>query len=88
MNGALGQTIGNLLDGKKSAIGIIGALLTSILESTGPDMPLSKIIPLVTSSTGLGSVAMPIFLALSAWGVLGKMEKWSQGTAPPPKLLR
>ena len=31
---------------------------------------------------GLGPYAMPIFLALSARGALGKMEKWSQGTAP------
>lgn len=85
VNGALGETIGNLLNGKKSAIGILGALATAILQQTGPDMPLSKIIPLVTSTTGLGSVAMPAFLALTAWGVLGKMEKWAQGTAPPPK---
>ena len=87
VNGALGQTIGNMLDGKKSAIGIIGAVLTSVLQSTGPDLPLSKIIPLITSSTGLGSVAMPLFVALTAWGFLGKMEKWSQGatpTAQPP----
>ncbi len=29
VNGALGQTIGNLLDGKKSAIGIIGGVITA-----------------------------------------------------------
>ena len=29
---------------------------------------------------------LPIFLGLAAWGVLGKMEKWAQGTAPPPKI--
>src|SRR5262249_1446747 len=29
VNGALGQTIGNLLNGKKTAIGVIGALATS-----------------------------------------------------------
>jgi hypothetical protein len=82
VNGALGQTIGNLLDGKKSATGIIGALATSILQTTGPDVPLNQIIPIIGSSAGLGSVAMPLFLALSAWGVLGKMEKWSQPPAP------
>jgi hypothetical protein len=85
VNGALGQTIGNLLDGKKSAIGIVGALATSVLQSVGPDVPLSQIIPAIGSSVGLGSIAMPLFLALSAWGVLGKMEKWAQGTAPPPQ---
>jgi hypothetical protein len=81
VNGALGQTIGNLLNGNKSAIGIIGSLATAILQSAGPNVPLSTILPFVTSSAGLGSVAMPLFLAMTAWGVLGKLEKWSQ---PPP----
>jgi hypothetical protein len=85
VNGALGQTIGNLLDGKKSAIGILGALVTAVLQSGGPAFPLSDITPLLASSAGLGSVAMPIFLALSAWGILGKMEKWTQASPPPAK---
>ena len=82
VNGALGQTIGNLLDGKKSAIGIIGAMLTAILQHTGPSMPLSSIISSLPSTAGLGDVAMPAFLAMTAWGVLGKLEKWTQ-SAPP-----
>jgi hypothetical protein len=73
VNGALGQTIGNLLDGKKSAIGIIGAVLTAILQVVGPSLAN---IPLVGSSASLGKLAMPIFLATAAWGVLGKLEKW------------
>jgi uncharacterized protein (TIGR02594 family) len=84
VNGALGQTIGNLLNGNKSAIGIIGSLATSILQSAGPNVPLSTILPFVTSSAGLGSVAMPFFLAMAAWGVLGKLEKWSPQASPPP----
>jgi uncharacterized protein (TIGR02594 family) len=84
VNGALGQTIGNLLNGNKSAIGIIGSLATSILQSAGPNVPLSTILPSVTSSAGLGSVAMPFFLAMAAWGVLGKLEKWSPQASPPP----
>jgi uncharacterized protein (TIGR02594 family) len=78
VNGALGQTIGNLLDGKKSAIGIIGAMLTAVLQNVGPN--LSTAIPLVGSWAGLGSAAMPIFLGLAAWGVLGKLEKWFQSS--------
>jgi lysozyme family protein len=84
VNGALGQTIGNLLNGNKSAIGIIGSLATSILQSAGPNVPLSTILPFVTSSAGLGSVAMPFFLAMAAWGVLGKLEEWSPQASPPP----
>ena len=81
VNGALGQTIGNMLDGKKTALGVVGALATAILQNAGPAVPLDKVIPILGSSAGLGSVAMPLFLALSAWGVLGKMEKWT-GVSP------
>ncbi len=87
VNGALGQTIGNLLNGSKSAIGIIGALATSVLGIVGPNLPLDKIIPALGSTAGLSQVAMPFFLAIAAWGVLGKLEKWLQGgntTAAPP----
>jgi hypothetical protein len=40
----------------------------------------------VTSVAGLSQFAPPIFLAMAAWGALGKIEKWAQGAAPPPKL--
>jgi hypothetical protein len=87
VNGALGQTIGNLLNGNKSAIGIIGALITGVLQSAGSDVTISKVLPFITtaaaSSTGIGTAIMPIFLALAAWGVLGKFEKWFQA-APSP----
>jgi uncharacterized protein (TIGR02594 family) len=83
VNGALGQTIGNLLNGSKSAIGIGGALATSVLQQVGPSVSMSSVLPFLASSAGLGSVAMPIFLALTAWGVLGKLEKWAQASPPP-----
>ena len=38
VNGALGETIGNMLDGKKTAIGAIGSLLTAWLSSV-PALP-------------------------------------------------
>ncbi len=84
VNGALGQTIGNLLNGNKSAIGIIGSLVTAVLQSAGPSIPLSSILPAIGSTAGLGSVALPFFLAIAAWGVLGKMEKWSGASPPTP----
>jgi hypothetical protein len=80
VNGALGQTIGNLLDGKKSAIGIIGAMATAVLQAAGPTLTTN--IPIVGNWAGLGSAAMPIFLAVTAWGALGKLEKWTQGSPP------
>jgi hypothetical protein len=74
VNGALGQSIGNLLDGKKSAIGIVGAIVTAVLQAVGPSLPTT--LPLVGNFAGLGSAAMPVFLAIAAWGALGKLEKW------------
>jgi lysozyme family protein/peptidoglycan hydrolase-like protein with peptidoglycan-binding domain len=87
VNGALGQTLGNFLDGKKTAIGLIGSLLTSELSQMPAGSGLGQIVTTLTPAVaaGLSPYAMPIFLALTAWGVLGKMEKWAQGTAPPPQ---
>jgi hypothetical protein len=85
VNGALGQTIGNLLDGKKTAIGVTGALLTSLLTeaSSGTGGFANALTQLASGVPGLSGYAMPIFLALSAWGVLGKLEKWARDAAPP-----
>jgi hypothetical protein len=74
VNGALGQTIGNLLDGKKSAIGIIGTVLTTVLQQVGPH--LDTAVPLVGNFAQLGQAVLPIFLGTGAWGILGKFEKW------------
>ncbi|HLZ02176.1 MAG TPA: peptidoglycan recognition family protein [Bradyrhizobium sp.] len=85
VNGALGQWLGTLLDGKKSAIGIIGAAATAILQAVGPGMPLTSIAGALGAGAvpGLGQVALPLFLAMTAWGILGKMEKWA-GNSPAP----
>jgi lysozyme family protein/peptidoglycan hydrolase-like protein with peptidoglycan-binding domain len=89
VNGALGETIGKLLDGKKTAFGIGGTLITALLSAVTASPNAGGLAGLfgtiVSAVPGLGQFAMPIFLALSAWGVLGKLEKWAQGTAPPPK---
>jgi hypothetical protein len=75
-----------LLNGKKTAIGVIGAALTSILSHVPEASGLGQILALLTPAVGLSPFTMPIFLALSAWGVLGKFEKWRQRTAPPPRI--
>ena len=89
VNGALGETLGKLLDGKKTAFGIFGSLVTALMQAV-PATPnaggLAGLFGTIVSAVpGLGQFALPISLALTAWGVLGKMEKWAQGTAPPPK---
>jgi lysozyme family protein/peptidoglycan hydrolase-like protein with peptidoglycan-binding domain len=88
VNGALGQTIGNLLNGNKTAIGTIGALVTALLGNVPADSGLGQIVANIipfAGAAGFSGYTMPIFLALAAWGVLGKLEKWSEGTAPPPR---
>lgn len=89
VNGALGETIGKMLNGKKTALGIGGSVLTALLSSVTASPNAGGIAGLlgtiVSAVPGLGQFAMPISLALAAWGVLGKLEKWAQGTAPPPK---
>ena len=85
VNGALGQTIGNLLNGKKTALGLLGAVATPLLTQASTSTALAPVLAMLTPAAGLSGFALPIFLGLTAWGVLGKMEKWSQGTAPPAK---
>ena len=85
VNGALGQTIGNLLNGKKTAIGLLGAVITPMLTQASTSTALAPVLAMLTPAAGLSGFTLPIFLGLTAWGVLGKMEKWSQGTAPRPK---
>ena len=76
MNGALGETIGNLLNGKKTAIGIVGSLITSVLAgvTSSPNAGgLAGLLGIVaTAVPGLSTVTGPLFLAMTVWGVLGK----------------
>ncbi len=83
VNGALGKTVGKLLNGRKSAIGIVGYLLTSILGQTGDTSVLGKlvngIVTAIPALAGLSGPMIPIFIAMAAWGILGKQEKWNLG---------
>lgn len=78
VNGALGQTIGGLMDGKKTAIGILGALATQVLSQVPAASGLGQVLGLITPALGLSPYTLPIFLAIAAWGILGKFEKWTQ----------
>lgn len=79
VNGALGETLGNLLNGKKTAIGFLGTLATEILSNVPPGSSLAPFLASITPAAGLSWLALPAFLGMSAWGVLGKLEKWTQG---------
>jgi hypothetical protein len=83
VNGALGDTIGRALDGKKTAIGIIGSLLMHILPVLSANGALPASLPAL--GAGFSGIGLPIFLAITAWGVLGKLEKWAQGNVAVSK---
>src|SRR3954465_6225559 len=92
VNGALGQGIGNALDGKKTAIGIFGSLLSTILPALTaaptaalPGGGLLAVILPTALGASLPGVGLPVFLAMTVWGLLGKMEKWNQGNVPLSK---
>lgn len=91
INGALGSTIGNALDGRKTLIGVVGMLLTTVLPIFFPQLApiataLTPAVDTATSTTAtvpVGAVpqqiitaAFPAFATLTGWGVLGKVEKW------------
>jgi hypothetical protein len=85
---ALGEPIGRLLDGRKSAIGIIGLMLTSMLSpglaahgegGAGLVTPeLVRLIPALEPLVAVSPALQPVFIALLIWGALGKAEKWLQ----------
>ena len=87
VNGALGQTIGNLLDGKKTAIGLLGAVATPLLSHASETTALGPLLATLTPAAGLSGFALPVFLGMTAWGVLGKMEKWAHRTRAAAELL-
>lgn len=90
VNNALGTTIGSLLDGKKTAIGTLGALATSLLSAAttvppgapaGTMTAVGQVLAPLVPAAGLSGFTMPVFLALAAWGLMGKMEKWTKEVA-------
>ena len=81
VNGALGQWLGKLLDGRKSALGILGVLASALLTpgtagAAATTSPLGELIPIIGSIPGLAPILMPVSLALTAWGLLGKIDKY------------
>lgn len=99
VNAALGTTIGNALNGRKTAMGIVGILLAMLVpELNGEladvlgmavDVNPADIPPNVAEDSTNVTAAeksiskpveknlwLPIFSALTAWGGLGKIDKW------------
>jgi uncharacterized protein (TIGR02594 family) len=75
VNAALGETVGKYLDGRKTGLGTLGLLATSLVYSTAPHVT-SGVIGALDAAT---PYATPIAGALAAWGLLGKVDKWVNG---------
>ncbi len=85
VNGALGEGIGKALNGRKTALGIIGLLATSVIPIIFPAAApiaagITALIPAnpenITTLDTTVQAAQPLFGALAGWGVLGKIDKW------------
>lgn len=82
INNMLGETVGNLLNGRKTAIGVIGSLLFGLLGGTSGEPTAiaqnagSVLSPLLTTLGGASPIALPVLAATTLWGLLGKVDKW------------
>jgi hypothetical protein len=78
VNAALGETIGKMVDGRKSAIGIVGSVLTSFIGQSSDGSVLGKLAGAVTCTipalSGLSGPMLPVFLAIAAWGARQRRE--------------
>ena len=74
VNAALGETVGKALDGKKTVIGTVAMLATTLLPAIAPAIP--ALAPVAGAVSAAAPVVIPIASALTGWGVLGKLDKW------------
>jgi peptidoglycan L-alanyl-D-glutamate endopeptidase CwlK len=79
VNAALGEGIGNLLNGRKTAIGLVGTLLAVLVPELAtlfdPDSQMA------TTVTETANIVKPVAITTALWGILGKVEKWVQETS-------
>lgn len=69
INAALGQTIGRLLNGKKSATGVVGLLVTVMLPALGIDGNFAGFLE------GNRDTLLTLFSVIAGWGMFGKLDK-------------
>ena len=83
VNNALGRTIGDFLNGKKTGAGLLGilvALMVPLFEPHAANISSASFgVSWEEPALSASGIALPIFLVLFLWGVLGKAEKWVKG---------
>jgi peptidoglycan LD-endopeptidase CwlK len=81
VNGVFGTGIGTLLNGRKTAIGVFGSLLSYLSGHSQEASVFTKVATAASTAlpalAGLSGPMLPIFLAMTLWGILGKQEKYA-----------
>lgn len=72
VNAALGQTIGQALNGKKSVIGVVGLLATALLPQLGAGILGGTAIDFLREQ---GPGLITVLATFTGWGFLGKIDK-------------
>ncbi len=71
VNAALGETIGRVLNGRKTALGIFGTIAAVLLPEIAPALGFTF------DAQTIRDIALPLTTGMTGWGVLGKLEKWA-----------
>lgn len=74
VNAALGETLGRVLDGKKSVIGIVGLIAASIIPELGLEAPGSPQITALLDGNSQTTI-LTVLSIFTGWGFLGKIDK-------------
>ena len=79
INRALGAPIGRLLNGRKTALGVTGLIVSAFLPQLAPFITVLSNIPGTDGAVTTGNVQgilTPLAGVLAGWGGLGKIDKW------------
>ncbi len=72
VNDAFGRTIGRLLNGKKTAAGLVSLLLLTVFQFLGGTTQMLD----AKTLSAMQQILTPLCVSLAGWGILGKVEKW------------
>ncbi|WP_052249871.1 glycosyl hydrolase 108 family protein [Tateyamaria sp. ANG-S1] len=78
VNAALGETVGRLLNGRKSVIGIVGLLLTSIVPAVFPQgrgVIDPAFVAQLKANPDIQTILFTLLSIFTGWGFLGKIDK-------------
>ncbi|WP_150007939.1 glycoside hydrolase family 108 protein, partial [Tateyamaria sp. syn59] len=78
VNAALGETIGKLLNGKKSVIGIVGLILTSVVPAVFPEgggVIDPVFVQQLEQNPDIQTILFTLLSIFTGWGFLGKIDK-------------